>query len=757
MATSNLLIDEIEAGSAQKETVANEAFEALDNAGNRTAVVEVAGASPTDVTIPTSSYRRNKHFDLNPSASDAPANTFNVLFPKKGSLPNSDPEQRSFLVTNDTGVDARAKLSGNDDHADDPIIAPGTTQELYSDGMNLILVGAGNLQIQDSESVPLGRVGIIKVGAGLNATVTDDVAEIEVPAGVAKGPVWSRSAMLPTSGWIIGTRQTVGWTRQAEAPAIVRTNSEQYVSAPQVPEGTIGLWLESKIGADLATASLQGSMMIPWGFIMAALNNSDLGNVGYTVMTIKDQTAEAANDAKLVRIEFRVHDQTGWFTINLFGNDPISQPDANTFLEVSPALAGGGGADAIEDATTADRGVVRLSTDAELQGGTAGPVVPNAAAVKQYSDTYVWGRAHEELSSNAFKAISVVNARRYSIFTVSGASWSSADIITLPIHGGPWIFRSAINADVTIQSSAWTADKTRVTLEAGSTIIVIIDEDNDAFSIETDRGLEYRLLGVPQATRIKGIDLSGTGVARIRGDVLTFVAPFTHLPALDFDLDSLNSNAQGIWSDGITLWVADSTDDKLYAYTLATKARDPNKDFDTLAAAGNTSPRGIWSDGITLWVADSTDDKIYAYTLATKARDPNKDFNTLAAAGNTSPQGLWSDGVTLWIVEATVVKIYAYSLATKARDPNKDFNTLVAGGNNHPFGTWSDGVTLWVADSTDDKLYAYSLATKVRDPNKDFNTLVAAGNAAPVGLWSDGTTMWVADDIDDKIYAYAMP
>ena len=35
--------------------------------------------------------------------------------------------------------------------------------------------------------------------------------------------------------------------------------------------------------------------------------------------------------------------------------------------------------------------------------------------------------------------------------------------------------------------------------------------------------------------------------------------------------------------------------------------------FETLAAAGNNNPVGIWSDGTTMWVADTADDKIYAY------------------------------------------------------------------------------------------------------------------------------------------------
>ena len=51
-----------------------------------------------------------------------------------------------------------------------------------------------------------------------------------------------------------------------------------------------------------------------------------------------------------------------------------------------------------------------------------------------------------------------------------------------------------------------------------------------------------------------------------------------------------------------------------------------------------------------MWVADIVDEKIYAYSMSTKARDSAKDFDTLKAAGNTDPQGIWSDGTTMWVV-----------------------------------------------------------------------------------------------------------
>ena len=238
--------------------------------------------------------------------------------------------------------------------------------------------------------------------------------------------------------------------------------------------------------------------------------------------------------------------------------------------------------------------------------------------------------------------------------------------------------------------------------------------------------------------------------------------------AKDFDtLEATgNTGPQGIWSDGTTMWVADNGDDKLYAYNLATKARDSAKDFDTLEAAGNSRPRGIWSDGTTMWVADNGDDKLYAYNLATKARDSAKDFDTLEAAGNSRPRGIWSDGTTMWVVNnnnsyPAVRKIFAYSMVTRARDSTKDFNSLEAARNFSPHGIWSDGTTMWVVNQSYSdpglrKLFAYGLVTRERDSAKDIDVLGPEDNSEPQGIWSDGTTMWVADGLDRKLYAYSL-
>ena len=227
------------------------------------------------------------------------------------------------------------------------------------------------------------------------------------------------------------------------------------------------------------------------------------------------------------------------------------------------------------------------------------------------------------------------------------------------------------------------------------------------------------------------------------------------------DLDGLiaagNNSPTGIWSDGATMWVADLSGGKLYAYRLSDGGRDSDKDFDTLSAAGNVKPVGIWSDGTTMWVADEYEDKLYAYRMSDKTRDPDRDFDTLKAAGNNNARGIWSDGTTMWVADRFYNTLYAYRMSDKTRDPDRDFETfetLRAAGNMNPVGIWSDGTTMWVADRVDNKLYAYRMSDKERDPGRDFDALPAADNNNAYGIWSDGTTMWVVDVSDDKVYSY---
>ncbi len=185
------------------------------------------------------------------------------------------------------------------------------------------------------------------------------------------------------------------------------------------------------------------------------------------------------------------------------------------------------------------------------------------------------------------------------------------------------------------------------------------------------------------------------------------------------------SLAEGRNDISITVTADDRQTTKVYTVTVvrsvtATFGWNAAADFNALDAAGNSSPAGIWSDGTTMWQVNTRDDKIYAYSVATKARDAAKDFDALNTAGNNSPVGLWSDGETMWVADSGDDKLYAYSLSTGARDTSKDFDGLKAAGNEDPAGIWSDDSTMWVVDDDDNHIYAYDLLTKARDCRQGF-------------------------------------
>ncbi|MBC6401931.1 MAG: hypothetical protein GDA37_13180, partial [Ekhidna sp.] len=259
-----------------------------------------------------------------------------------------------------------------------------------------------------------------------------------------------------------------------------------------------------------------------------------------------------------------------------------------------------------------------------------------------------------------------------------------------------------------------------------------------------------------------------SGKADITVNLTDVEEPGTRLPTRDIDLATSNSSPTGLWSDGITIWVADYNTVRLYAYTLADGTRDTEKDIATV------NPDGLWSDGTTIWVAQDgfggEDDKLYAYTLADGMRNAEKDINL--ATGNDDPDGgIWSDKTTLWVADSDDYKLYAYTLADGTRNAEKDISLaniedIFAADNDDPSGIWSDGTTIWVVNdeiitnadftSDNDKIYAYVLADGTRDEGKEINTLNGAGNNDPKGVWSDDTILWVVDADDGKLYAYRL-
>ena len=286
-----------------------------------------------------------------------------------------------------------------------------------------------------------------------------------------------------------------------------------------------------------------------------------------------------------------------------------------------------------------------------------------------------------------------------------------------------------------------------------------------------DRGSEFELAN----QNAQGIWSDGTNmwVANnpLAGIAAVFVYPLagmgttrTRVTDDEFELYNVPIDARGIWGQTTgtpTIWVADSANDRIYAYNLASRVRDTGSQFDLHADNGN--PRGIWSNGTTLWVADIIEDRVFAYTLADGTHSMGDEFVLDTGNGNSSPQGIWSNNTTMWVADSGTQTVFAYNLSTGDPVPNQ--NIVVEPANSDARGIWSDDTTLWVADG-DDRIYAYTLGarmpdgTLMPDTSRAFNLDMTAGmlgDPNSQGIWSDGTTFWVADNIEDRVFAYTLP
>ncbi len=257
---------------------------------------------------------------------------------------------------------------------------------------------------------------------------------------------------------------------------------------------------------------------------------------------------------------------------------------------------------------------------------------------------------------------------------------------------------------------------------------------------------------------------SATGCAAANGiDSVTFKTLAWRKPSEDFDTlkAATNESPTGLWSDGTTMWVADYSDNKLYAYKMSDRTSDSAKDITPSGGNGHTVDNiaDIASNGTTMWLSQlvSSESKLWAYTKSGNSwsRDTANDISLYAA--NNKRRGIWTDGKTMWIMDRqNKGKLYAYDYSepgqtpTWTRNTGKEFDLNT--DNDFGRGIWSDGTTMWVANSTSDKVYAYTLATKTRDTSKEFD--LPTDNDNPRSIWSDGSTMWIADSTDDKLFAY---
>ena len=177
-------------------------------------------------------------------------------------------------------------------------------------------------------------------------------------------------------------------------------------------------------------------------------------------------------------------------------------------------------------------------------------------------------------------------------------------------------------------------------------------------------------------------------------------------------------------------------------------------------------PGDIWSDGETMWVSGHYS-HVYAYNMATRARDMSKEFAVPIGSKRPflrisvgSAGGLWSDGTTMWVEGIYHRTVYAFDLRTKARLPGLDFDIVRApqevwNDRLWQSGMWSDGSIIWLKQGN--YSVAYNLpGTPLPPPQSppQFTSLYAVKLPGDAGDVPNLITV-TATDADDDPIAYA--
>ncbi|MBC6427049.1 MAG: cadherin repeat domain-containing protein [Ekhidna sp.] len=172
------------------------------------------------------------------------------------------------------------------------------------------------------------------------------------------------------------------------------------------------------------------------------------------------------------------------------------------------------------------------------------------------------------------------------------------------------------------------------------------------------------------------------------------------------------------------MWVADNTDNKLYAYMLANGARDTAKDIDL--DVENTAPRGLWSDGTTIWVADNADNKLYAYAIET----------TIPA--NNPPTFTTASTSSLALDENVAGSTEVRQFTADANDEGQTVNYSLTGDNAGDFSIANNGqITVGASGLDFETTSSYDL------------TVVATDNGRPA-LTAERTFSIMVNDVNEK-------
>ncbi len=380
--------------------------------------------------------------------------------------------------------------------------------------------------------------------------------------------------------------------------------------------------------------------------------------------------------------------------------------------------------------------------------------------------------------------------------TIGGSS-VEYDVITLPDvmvtvadgGAGPTSFARADETDGTRLS--WGPPPTPLTnglrqnvyqyeiersVDGAFAFLTCVDADSTSFldnTVESDTTYHYRVRAVYYATdrcaALRDIELtSGTLV---------------------------DNSAHGVWSDGDTIWVVHETDNKLFAYDLASGAAQAEDDItahndstSVPTAIYTDVDGGLWGDATRIWTVTANHiehinhAEEVGFVPYRKSDGAFLSSEVVQTSGDMRPPGypggvdrkqlpeaeaFFGDGSTFWAAGSGRDTLFAYNASTGERELGKDI--VVPSSicqHDQVVGIWHDtsrSLLYLATQCSTKKLFALDLSDGPANAHHIHvhDVTLSQGHGTIKGFWSDGHVIWVSSNttstsIRDSLLAYPL-
>jgi hypothetical protein len=149
-----------------------------------------------------------------------------------------------------------------------------------------------------------------------------------------------------------------------------------------------------------------------------------------------------------------------------------------------------------------------------------------------------------------------------------------------------------------------------------------------------------------------------------------------------------NALIEGIATDGTHVWIVDSRADRVYYFANAAALNNVTRTATSsfLLNSANRSPKDIVTDGVSLWVVNSSStDVVFKYTIA-GALQSSWSLNT----ANSNPTGIALDpangSMDIWVVDNGTDRVYRYTNGRTATAPVLASSFALSATNTNPQG-----------------------------------------------------------------------